>query len=128
MPEWIGADLEEDLQSGEMRRRWLMSGRKSRMPFAMTQGLSRRYGQSRLPLLDNSRGHTSQNLENGPCGGFAQPLAKAATRETWLAAKERRDAVARKDYFDMRKTPYRLEDLSIQKIMEERIKPGDPRL
>ena len=54
--------------------------------------------------------------------------AKAATRETWLAAKERRDAAARKDYFDMRKTPYRLEDLSIQKIMEERIKPGDPRL
>ena len=54
--------------------------------------------------------------------------AKEATRETWLAAKERRDAAARKDYFDMRKTPYRLEDLSIQKIMEERIKPGDPRL
>lgn len=54
--------------------------------------------------------------------------AKAATRETWLSAKERRDAAARKDYFDMRKTPYRLEDLSIQKIMEERIKPGDPRL
>lgn len=54
--------------------------------------------------------------------------AKAATRETWLAAKERRDAAARKDYFDMRKTPYRLEDLSIQKIMEERIGPGDPRL
>ena len=54
--------------------------------------------------------------------------AKAATREIWLAAKERRDAAARKDYFDMRKTPYRLEDLSIQKIMEERIKPGDPRL
>jgi len=54
--------------------------------------------------------------------------AKTATREVWLAAKERRDAGARKDYFDMRKTPYRLEDLSIQKIMEERIKPGDPRL
>ena len=54
--------------------------------------------------------------------------AKVATRETWLSAKERRDAAARKDYFDMRKTPYRLEDLSIQKIMEERIKPGDPRL
>ena len=54
--------------------------------------------------------------------------AKAAMRETWLAAKERRDAAARKDYFDMRKTPYRLEDLSIQKIMEERIKPGDSRL
>ena len=54
--------------------------------------------------------------------------AKAATRETWLAVKERRDAAARKDYFDMRKTPYRLEDLSIQKIMEERIGPGDPRL
>ena len=54
--------------------------------------------------------------------------AKAATRETWLAAKERRDAAARKDYFDMRKTPYRLDDLSIQKIMEERIGPGDPRL
>lgn len=54
--------------------------------------------------------------------------AKAAMRETWLSAKERRDAAARKDYFDMRKTPYRLEDLSIQKIMEERIKPGDPRL
>ena len=54
--------------------------------------------------------------------------AKEATRETWLAAKERRDAAARKDYFDMRKTPYRLEDLSIQKIMEERIKPGDSRL
>ena len=54
--------------------------------------------------------------------------AKEATRETWLAAKERRDAAARKDYFDMRKTPYRLEDLSIQKIMEERIKPDDPRL
>ena len=54
--------------------------------------------------------------------------AKEAMRETWLAAKERRDAAARKDYFDMRKTPYRLEDLSIQKIMEERIKPGDPRL
>ena len=54
--------------------------------------------------------------------------AKEATRETWLAAKERRDAAARKDYFDMRKPPYRLEDLSIQKIMEERIKPGDPRL
>ena len=54
--------------------------------------------------------------------------AKAATRETWFSAKERRDAAARKDYFDMRKTPYRLEDLSIQKIMEERIKPGDPRL
>ena len=54
--------------------------------------------------------------------------AKAATRETWLATKERRDAAARKDYFDMRKTPYRLEDLSIQKIMEERIKSGDPRL
>ena len=54
--------------------------------------------------------------------------AKEAMREIWLAAKERRDAAARKDYFDMRKTPYRLEDLSIQKIMEERIKPGDPRL
>ena len=54
--------------------------------------------------------------------------AKAATREKWLAAKERRDAAARKDYFDMSKTPYRLEDLSIQKIMQERIGPGDPRL
>ena len=54
--------------------------------------------------------------------------AKAAVREVWLPAKERRDAAARKDYFDMRKTPYRLEDLTIQKIMEERIKPGDPRL
>jgi len=54
--------------------------------------------------------------------------AKATAREVWLAAKERRDAAARRDYFDMPKTPYRLEDLSIQKIMEERIKPGDPRL
>lgn len=52
----------------------------------------------------------------------------AVTREAWLASKERRDAAARKDYFDMRKTPYRIEDLSIQKILEERIKPGDSRL
>lgn len=54
--------------------------------------------------------------------------AKAVAREAWLASKERRDVAARKDYFDMRKTPYRIEDLSIQKILEERIKPGDSRL
>lgn len=54
--------------------------------------------------------------------------AKAAVREEWLDAKESRDASARRDYFDMRKTPYRLEDLSIQQIMQERIVPGDPRI
>ena len=54
--------------------------------------------------------------------------AKAAAREDWLDAKESRDASARRDYFDMRKTPYRLEDLSIQQIIQERIVPGDPRL
>ena len=54
--------------------------------------------------------------------------AKAAVREEWLELKESRDASARRDYFDMRKTPYRLEDLSIQQIMRERIVPGDPRI
>ena len=54
--------------------------------------------------------------------------AKSAVREEWLNLKEGRDALARHDYFDMRKTPYRLEDLSIQQIMQERILPGDPRL
>lgn len=54
--------------------------------------------------------------------------ASPVKRTEWLAAKERRDAAARKDYFDMRKTPYRLEDLSIQQIMTERIGPDDPRL
>jgi hypothetical protein len=54
--------------------------------------------------------------------------AKQAVREDWLEAKESRDATARRDYFDMRKTPYRLEDLSIQQIMRERIGPDDPRL
>lgn len=54
--------------------------------------------------------------------------AAAAVREDWLVAKESRDLAARRDYFDMRKTPYRLEDLSIQQIMQERIVSGDPRL
>ena len=54
--------------------------------------------------------------------------AKAAVREDWLDAKESRDTSARRDYFDMRKTPYRLEDLSIQQIIQERIVSGDPRL
>ena len=54
--------------------------------------------------------------------------AKAAVREEWLDLKESRDATARRDYFDMRKTPYRLEDISIQQIMRERIVPGDPRI
>jgi len=54
--------------------------------------------------------------------------AKEAVREDWLDAKESRDSSARRDYFDMRKTPYRLEDLSIQQIIQERIVPGDPRL
>ena len=54
--------------------------------------------------------------------------AKAAVREDWLAARESRDTSARRDYFDMRKTPYRLEDLSIQQIMRERIVQDDPRL
>jgi hypothetical protein len=54
--------------------------------------------------------------------------AKVAVREEWLDLKESRDASARRDYFDMRKTPYRLEDLSIQQIMRERIVPGDPRI
>ena len=54
--------------------------------------------------------------------------AKAAVREDWLPAKESRDSSARRDYFDMRKTPYRLEDLSIQQIMRERIVQNDPRL
>ena len=54
--------------------------------------------------------------------------AKEAVREDWLDAKESRDTSARRDYFDMRKTPYRLEDLSIQQIIQERIVPGDPRL
>ena len=54
--------------------------------------------------------------------------ATVAVREDWLVAKESRDLAARRDYFDMRKTPYRLEDLSIQQIMQERIVPGDPRL
>lgn len=54
--------------------------------------------------------------------------AKAAIREDWLDAKESRDTSARRDYFDMRKTPYRLEDLSIQQIIQERIVSGDPRL
>ncbi len=54
--------------------------------------------------------------------------AKAAVREDWLDAKESRDTLARRDYFDMRKTPYRLEDLSIQQIIQERIVSGDPRL
>ena len=54
--------------------------------------------------------------------------ANKMTREEWLDLKEGRDASARHDYFDMRKTPYRLEDLSIQQIMQERILPGDSRL
>ena len=54
--------------------------------------------------------------------------AVRATRETWLAAKENRDKAARRDYFDMRKTPYRIEDLSIQRILQEGVMPGDPRL
>ena len=54
--------------------------------------------------------------------------AKAAIREDWLDAQESRDTSARRDYFDMRKTPYRLEDLSIQQIIQERIVSGDPRL
>ena len=54
--------------------------------------------------------------------------AKVAVREEWLDLKESRDASARRDYFDMRKTPYRLEDLSVQQIMRERIVPGDPRI
>lgn len=54
--------------------------------------------------------------------------AKPAVWEDWLDARESRDASARRDYFDMRKTPYRLEDLSIQQIMQERIVPGDPRI
>ena len=54
--------------------------------------------------------------------------AKPAVREDWLVAKENRDSAARRDYFDMRKTPYRLDDLSIQQIMRERIGPDDPRL
>lgn len=54
--------------------------------------------------------------------------AKAAVREDWLDAKESRDTSARRDYFDMRKIPYRLEDLSIQQIIQERIVSGDPRL
>lgn len=54
--------------------------------------------------------------------------AHRAVREKWLESKLLRDTTARHDYFDLRKTPYRLEDLSIQKIMAERIVPGDPRL
>ena len=54
--------------------------------------------------------------------------AKEAVREDWLDAKESRDSSARRDYFDVRKTPYRLEDISIQQIIQERIVPGDPRL
>lgn len=54
--------------------------------------------------------------------------AKEAIREDWLDAKESRDFSARRDYFDVRKTPYRLEDISIQQIIQERIVPGDPRL
>jgi len=54
--------------------------------------------------------------------------AVEAVRDDWLVTKENRDSAARRDYFDMRKTPYRLEDLSIQQIMQERIVPGDPRL
>lgn len=54
--------------------------------------------------------------------------AKAVVREDWLNAKESRDSSARRDYFDMRKTPYRLDDLSIQQIMRERIAQDDPRL
>lgn len=54
--------------------------------------------------------------------------AKEAVREDWLGAKESRDSSARRDYFDVRKTPYRLEDISIQQIIQERIVPGDPRL
>ena len=54
--------------------------------------------------------------------------AVEAVRDDWLVAKENRDSAARRDYFDMRKTPYRLEDLSIQQILQERIVPGDPRL
>ena len=54
--------------------------------------------------------------------------AKEAVREDWLDAKESRDSSARRDYFDMRKTPYRLEDLSIQQIIQERIMPGDSRI
>ena len=54
--------------------------------------------------------------------------AVTAVRDDWLVARENRDSAARRDYFDMRKTPYRLEDLSIQQIMQERIVPGDPRI
>jgi hypothetical protein len=54
--------------------------------------------------------------------------AKEAIREDWLDAKESRDSSARRDYFDVRKTPYRLEDISIQQIIQERIVPSDPRL
>ena len=54
--------------------------------------------------------------------------AQSAVREEWLNLKEGRDATARHDYFDKRKTPFRLEDISIQQIMQERIVPGDPRL
>ena len=54
--------------------------------------------------------------------------ATPAVREDWLEPKESRDTAARRDYFDMRKTPYRLEELSIQQIMGERMGPYDPRL
>ena len=51
-----------------------------------------------------------------------------AKREEWYAKQQSRDQKARRQYFDVERFKRQRGDLYIMQIMDEEMKPNDPRL
>ena len=54
--------------------------------------------------------------------------AEVAEREEWYAKQQSRDQKARRQYFDVERFKRQRGDLYIMQIMDEEMKPNDPRL
>jgi hypothetical protein len=54
--------------------------------------------------------------------------AEVAEREQWYAKQQARDQKARRQYFDVERFKRQRGDLYIMQIMDEEMKPNDPRL
>ena len=53
---------------------------------------------------------------------------ETADSDEWYAKKELRDKTARREYFDMDRSKWQRGDIYIAKILDEEMKPDDPRL
>ena len=71
--------------------------------------------------------HGSDHIIEKPKFGYGKPYETADSKE-WYKKKAFRDQTARRQYFDVERNRRQRGDLYVTTILDEEMKPNDPRL